>query len=81
MTKQEEYNLMLNSKHHDLITPVKNSKEIKWMRTWDLRKTMAKTTFKTLMPPPYEHKLISVEEIDLLPMANYKIYKITIKNN
>jgi len=81
MTKQEEYTLMLNSKHNDLITPVKNSKEIKWLRVWDHRATPALTTFKTLMPPPYKHELITAEEINLMPLANYKIYKITIKKN
>ena len=81
MTKQEEYNLMLNSKHYDLVTPVKNSQDIKWLRVWDHRATPTVTTFKTLMPPPHKHPLISSEVIDLMPMANYKIYKITIKKN
>jgi hypothetical protein len=41
----------------------------------------SETVFKTLTPPPYEHKLIKVQEIDLMPVANKKIYKITIKRN
>lgn len=81
MTKLEEYTLMQNSKPHDLITPVKNSRDIKWLKIWDHRNTPVATTFKTLMPPPYKHKLISAEEIDLRPTANYTIYKVTIKKN
>lgn len=81
MTKKEEYNLMQQSKPNDLVTSVKNSKSIKWLRVWDHRSTPMLTNFKTLMPPPYKHPLISVEEINLRPVANYTIYKVTIKKN
>jgi hypothetical protein len=81
MTKQEEYTLMQTSQPHDIITHIKNGKDIKWLKVWDHRNTPTLTTFKTLMSPPYEHKLISAEEIDLMPVAAYKIYKVTIKKN
>jgi hypothetical protein len=81
MTKQEEYTLMQNSKPYELKTPVKNSKSIRWLKVWDHRNTPTLTTFKTLTPVPYKHPLISAEEIDLRPIANYTIYKITIKKN
>ena len=79
MTKQEEYTHMLNTKPYALITPVKGGKEIKWTQVWDHHRSATQTTFKSLSPPPYEHKLISFQEIDLMPVANKKIYKITIK--
>jgi hypothetical protein len=81
MTKQEEYSLMQNSKPYDLVTPVKNFKSIKWLKVWDYKNTPMLTTFKTLTPPQHKHKLITAEEIDLRPMANYTIYKVTIKKN
>jgi hypothetical protein len=81
MTKQEEYTHMLNTKPYDLKTPIKGGKEIKWVKVWDHHMGASETVFKTLSPPPYEHKLIKVQEIDLMPVANKKIYKITIKRN
>jgi len=81
MTKQEEYTLMQTSKPYDLRTPIKGGKEIKWLKVWDHNNAPMQINFKTLMSPPYEHKLIKVEEIDLMPVANKKIYKITIKKN
>lgn len=81
MTKQEEYTLMQTSKPYDLVTSVKGSTNIKWLRVWHHKASPTQISFRTLMPPPYEHKLIKSEEIDLLPIANYKVYKITIKRN
>lgn len=81
MTKEEEYTLMQTSKPYDLTTPITGGKPIKWLKVWDHRMGAGATTFKTLMSPPYEHKLIKVQEINLMPIANRKIYKITIKRN
>ena len=81
MTKQEEYTLMQNSKPNDLKTPIQGGKEIRWIKVWDHHAGASVITFKTLTPPPYEHKLITSQEIDLMPVANKKIYKITIKRN
>ena len=81
MTKQEEYTLMQNSDPYNITTPIRGGKPIKWLRVWEYRVGISQTTFKTLMPPPYEHKLIKVEEIDLMPIYSKKIYKITIKKN
>jgi len=81
MNKQEEYTLMQNSKPYDLVTPIKGGRSIKWLRVWHHKASPTQTSFRTLMGPPYEHKLIKAEKIDLLPVANYQIYKITIKKN
>lgn len=81
MTKQEEYTLMLNSKLKDLITPIKNRKDIKWLKVWDHQANTSNIIFKTLNYPPYINNNIVVEEIDLMPIANKKIYKIIIKKN
>lgn len=80
MTKQEEYTLMQTSKPYDHKTVI-GGKTIKWSKIWDHKMGIKETTFRTLTPPPYEHKLIKVQEIDLMPIANKKIYKITIKRN
>lgn len=82
MTKQEEYTQMQTAKPYDLTTPIKGiAKSIKWSKVWDHRTGVSETTFKTLTPPPFEHKLIKVQEIDLMPIAKHKIFKITIKRN
>ena len=81
MTKEEEYTLMQTSKPYDLSTSIKGGKSIKWSKVWDHRMGVRETTFKTLTPPPYEHKLIKVQKINLMPVANKVIYKITIKRS
>lgn len=80
MTKQEEYILMQNSKPYDHKTVI-GGKTIKWLKIWDHKMGIKQTTFKTLTIPPFEHKLIEVQEIDLMPIFNKKIFKITIKRN
>jgi len=79
MTKNEEYDLMVISKPYALTTPVTGGKAIKWLKVWDHNAGTTETSFKTTMPPPYKHKLISFQVIDLMPARNLKIYKITIK--
>jgi len=81
MTKREEYTLMQTSKPDIIITPIKGGKSIKWLKAWDHHAGLNQITLRTTMKPPYEHKLITVEEIDLMPVANLIIYKITIKRN
>jgi hypothetical protein len=81
LTKSEEYTLMNTSPGYELKTTIKGGKTIKWLRVWDHKAFVTETQFKTLTPPPYEHKLISYEIIDLMPVANKKIYKVTIKKN
>lgn len=81
MTKEEEYTLMQTSKPYDLTTPITGGTPIKWLRVWKHKASPTQTSFRTLMPPPYKHKLIKAEKIDLLPLANYTVYKITIKKN
>lgn len=79
MTKNEEYDLMVISKPYALTTPVTGGKMIKWSKVWEHHMGASETTFKTTMPPPYKHKLITFQVIDLMPVRNLKIYKVTIK--
>ncbi len=81
LTKSEEYTLMNTSPGYELKTTIKDSKTIKWVRVWDHKAFVTETQFKTITPPPFEHKLIKCEEIDLRPVANVTIYKVTIKKN
>lgn len=81
MTKQEEYDLMAVSKPYELKTVIPGAKPIKWMKVWDHHNGPTSTTFKTLTIPPYEHKQISYQTINLMPVRNLTIYKVTIKKN
>lgn len=81
MTKQEEYDLMVVSKPYALQTNIPGAKPIKWLKVWDHHNGPTSTTFKTLTLVPYKHEQLSYEEIDLMPIRNLKIYKVTIKKN
>ena len=78
MTKQEEYDFMVVSKPQEYETTV-GGKKIKWLKAWNIHNTHESITFKTIAQPPYIHKSMSYEAINLMPVRNLTIYKVTIK--
>jgi hypothetical protein len=78
MNPKEEYELFQNSSVNTVTTPIRGSRTINWLKSWDYKGGLKEYTFKTLMKPPYEHPLIKVEECDMRPAVNMMFYKITI---
>lgn len=78
MNPIDEYTLFKNSKLNTLTTPIKNGRAINWIKSWDYKGGLTGYTFKTLMPPPYEHANIKYEKHDLNPSFNLIFYKVTI---
>jgi len=79
MNPKEEYTLFQNSSPNTITTPIRNARAINWLKSWDYKANMTGCSFKTLMPPPYEHPNITSEQHDLRPAYNIMFYKITIK--
>ena len=82
MTKQEELTLMQNSHLNPLTTNIKNvRKPIVWSNTWDFKSNLHEISFNTTSFPPDVSPLISYKTVDLRPLKNVTIYKVTIKRN
>lgn len=76
--KTELYEEYLNSRATTINIHIPNGPKISFPRSWDYRGDLKQIKLKSLHDPSIVSKAVNVEEIDLMPIANFKYYQITI---
>ena len=77
-TKQEEYEIMLNSSKRTIKVEIPNGPKLDFHNSWDYKTNLTETTFKTNTYVEVGHPLLTVSVLDLSPVTTEKIWSIKI---
>jgi len=76
--KTELYQEYLSSRARTIELHIPKGPKISFLKAWDYRGDLKEIKLKSLYDPSIVAKAVKVEEIDLMPIANFKYYQITI---
>lgn len=76
--KSQLYETYLSDRARTIEVPLKGGPKITYLKCWDYKATLKEITFKSLHDLPLEHSSVKIEEVDLMPIANFKYYQITV---
>ena len=77
--KHKEYELMETSPRRTIKIDTLKNTPLVYLNSWDYKSTLNDVSFKTTSVVPTTHPSVKVDFIDLHPVTNKKIYKITIQ--
>lgn len=78
-TKNKEYVLMQNSDKRTIRVDIPDGPSLTCLHSWDYKTNLNETSFKTYSEITKEHPLLKVERLDLSPINNQKLWKVTVK--
>lgn len=76
--KTELYETYLSDRAKTINLQIPKGPKISFLKAWDYRGDLKEIKLKTLYDPSVVSKAVKVEEVDLMPVANFKYYQITI---
>jgi len=76
--KTELYESYLSDRARTIQVQIPKGPKLSFLKSWDFKGGLNIVKFKTLYDPSIVSKSVKVEEIDLMPVANFKYYQITI---
>jgi hypothetical protein len=76
--KQEEYQLMQNSAKRTIKVQIPNGPELVCHNSWDYKTNLKETSLKTLTEITRTHPMLSVEELNLFPVTNTKMWIVKV---